>query len=116
MNDPDNESPKPNNFEQDLAEFRNKLDDVLGHILGADKDSGLQDAQHHHVELDDEDRAFVERIMDSVTTGSKGIFVVLHPNDRMQYMLLNTNRAGAIALLAKVLQRTAEALEDDLNK
>ena len=48
--------------------------------------------------------------MDSVTTGSKGIFVVLHPNDRMQYMLLNTNRAGAIALLAKVMQRTAEAL------
>jgi hypothetical protein len=67
-----------------------------------------------HVELDDDDRAFVERIMDSVTTGSKGIFVVLHPNDRMQYMLLNTNRAGAIALLAKVMQRTAEALESDL--
>jgi hypothetical protein len=67
-----------------------------------------------HVELDDDDRAFVERIMESVTTGSKGIFVVLHPNDRMQYMLLNTNRAGAIALLAKVMQRTAEALEADL--
>ncbi len=67
-----------------------------------------------HVELDDDDRAFVERIMESVTTGSKGIFVVLHPNDRMQYMLLNTNRAGAITLLAKVMQRTAEALEADL--
>ncbi len=67
-----------------------------------------------HVQLDDDDRAFVERIMESVTTGSKGIFVVLHPNDRMQYMLLNTNRAGAIALLAKVMQRTAEALEADL--
>ena len=75
---------------------------------------GAQEDTAPHVELDDDDRAFVERIMESVTTGSKGIFVVLHPNDRMQYMLLNTNRAGAIALLAKVMQRTAEALESDL--
>ena len=67
------------------------------------------------VQLDDEDRAFIDRILKSITTGSKGVFVVLHPNDRMQYMLLNTNRAGAIALLAKVMQRTAEALEADLD-
>jgi hypothetical protein len=67
------------------------------------------------VQLDDEDRAFIDRILKSITTGSKGIFVVLHPNDRMQYMLLNTNRAGAIALLARVMQRTAEALEADLD-
>jgi hypothetical protein len=67
------------------------------------------------VELDSEDRAFIERILKSITTGSKGIFVVLHPNDRMQYMLLNTNRAGAVALLARVMQRTAEALETDLD-
>ena len=65
------------------------------------------------IQLDDEDRAFIDRILKSITTGSKGIFVVLHPNDRMQYMLLNTNRAGALALLAKVMQRTAEALEAD---
>lgn len=65
------------------------------------------------IQLDEEDRAFIERILKSITTGSKGIFVVLHPNDRMQYMLLNTNRAGALALLAKVMQRTAEALEAD---
>ncbi|MDQ6927020.1 MAG: hypothetical protein M3154_12415 [Candidatus Eremiobacteraeota bacterium] len=67
------------------------------------------------VQLDDEDRAFIDRILNSITQGSKGVFVVLHPNDRMQYMLLNTNRAGAIALLAKVMQRTAEALEADLD-
>jgi hypothetical protein len=65
------------------------------------------------IQLDDEDRAFIDRILKSITTGSKGIFVVLHPSDRMQYMLLNTNRAGALALLAKVMQRTAEALEAD---
>ncbi|HYZ16933.1 MAG TPA: hypothetical protein VE591_11050 [Candidatus Acidoferrum sp.] len=67
------------------------------------------------VQLDDEDKAFIDRILRSITQGSKGVFVVLHPNDRMQYMLLNTNRAGAIALLAKVMQRTAEALEADLD-
>jgi hypothetical protein len=67
------------------------------------------------VQLDEEDRAFIDRILKSITAGSKGVFVVLHPNDRMQYMLLNTNRAGAIALLARVMQRTAEALETDLD-
>jgi uncharacterized protein involved in type VI secretion and phage assembly len=67
------------------------------------------------VQLDEEDLAFIDRILKSITLGSKGVFVVVHPNDRMQYMLLNTNRAGAIALLAKVMQRTAEALEVDLD-
>jgi len=70
-------------------------------------------ADDEMIQLDEEDRAFIDRILKSITTGSKGIFVVLHPNDRMQYMLLNTNRAGALALLAKVMQRTAEALEAD---
>jgi len=82
------------------------LDSLLREIL---KDEG------GNVQLDDEDRAFVDRILTSITQGSKGVFVVLHPNERMQYMLLNTNRAGAISLLAKVMQRTAEALEADLD-
>ena len=82
------------------------LDTFLNDLL-RDESVGIQ--------LDDEDRAFVDRILTSITQGSKGVFVVLHPNDRMQYMLLNTNRAGAIALLAKVMQRTAEALEADLD-
>jgi hypothetical protein len=93
-----------------VMETPDNLDAFLTDLL--QKESNDEPAPH--VELDDDDRAFVERIMESVTTGSKGIFVVLHPNDRMQYMLLNTNRAGAIALLAKVMQRTAEALEADL--
>jgi hypothetical protein len=74
-----------------------------------------EEASHGCVQLDEEDLAFIDRILKSITLGSKGVFVVVHPNDRMQYMLLNTNRAGAIALLAKVMQRTAEALEADLD-
>ncbi|MGB8264700.1 MAG: hypothetical protein WCE44_00030 [Candidatus Velthaea sp.] len=83
------------------------LDTFLQQLI---KEDGLSET----IQLEDEDRAFIDRIIRSITTGSKGIFVVLHPNDRMQYMLLNTNRPGAIALLAKVMQRTAEALEADL--
>jgi len=79
------------------------------------KDLLREEQEGSNIQLDDEDRAFIDRIVKSITTGSKGVFVVLHPNDRMQYMLLNTNRAGAIALLAKVMQRTAEALEADLD-
>ncbi len=84
------------------------LDLFLGELLKEEERSGC-------VQLDDEDRAFIDRILTSITHGSKGVFVVMHPNDRMQYMLLNTNRAGAIALLARVMQRTAEALEADLD-
>jgi len=82
------------------------LDLFLGDMLREEERAGC-------VQLDDEDRAFIDRILTSITHGSKGVFVVVHPNDRMQYMLLNTNRAGALALLAKVMQRTAEALEAD---
>jgi hypothetical protein len=53
--------------------------------------------------------------MESVTTGSKGVFIVLHPNDHMQYMLLNTKGAGAIVLLATVMQRHAETLAADVD-
>ena len=87
--------------------------DVPENIDGLLKDLLAQEAAT--VQLDAEDRAFIDRILKSITTGSKGIFVVLHPNARMQYMLLNTNRAGAIALLARVMQRTAAALEADLD-
>jgi hypothetical protein len=83
------------------------LDTFLTELLKEEAGSGC-------VQLDEEDLAFIDRILKSITLGSKGVFVVVHPNDRMQYMLLNTNRAGAIALLAKVMQRTAEALEVDL--
>jgi hypothetical protein len=84
------------------------MDTFLSDLLKEEESNGC-------VQLDEEDRAFIERILKSITLGSKGVFVVVHPNDRMQYMLLNTNRAGAIALLAKVMQRTAEALEADLD-
>ena len=63
--------------------------------------------------IDDDARVFIERIINAMTSGSKGVFAVMHPDERMQYVLLNTGRAGAVGLLARILQRTAETLEAD---
>jgi len=60
--------------------------------------------------FDADDRAFMEHIIASTSAGSHGVFVVIHPDERMQYMLLNVNRASGIALLAKVMQRFAELM------
>jgi hypothetical protein len=87
-------------------EVPRNLDLFLKDILAEDEAQNALDAR---------DRAFIERILTSITSGTKGVFLALHPDDRMQCMLLNTNRAGAIAFLARVLQRTAEALEADLD-
>lgn len=85
------------------------LDVFLANLLAG----GIDEEPAPNIGLDDNDRAFVDRILESVTTGSKAIFVVLHPNERLQYMLLNSSRAGAIALLASVMRLAAEALESD---
>lgn len=86
------------------------LDSFLANLLAGQTD----DEPAPNMGLDGDDRSFVDKMLESVTTGSKAIFVVLHPNDRMQYMLLNSNRAGAIALLASVMRLAAEALESDV--
>jgi hypothetical protein len=98
--------------ENEIAmELPENLDGFLTNLLQQDS---ADEESASRVKRDSDERAFVERIINSVSSGSRGIFVVLHPNDRMQYMLQNVNRAGAIALLAKVMQRIAEVLEADL--
>jgi hypothetical protein len=82
------------------------LDAYLADLLQTPDDTGM--------EIGPDERAFVDRMLRSISTGSKGLFVVLHPNERMQYMFLNANRPDALALLALVMQRTAEALQADL--
>ena len=85
------------------------LDGFLTTVLGNSPD----DVPAPRVELDEVEHAFVDRMMDSVTTGSNGIVVMLHPNDRLQCLLLNTNRAHAVTVLATVIKRIAEAIETD---
>ncbi|HTJ25859.1 MAG TPA: hypothetical protein VMA36_06830 [Candidatus Limnocylindria bacterium] len=87
----------------------NVPDDLDAMLRDLVRDEAASTSTH----LAPEDKAFVDHVLASITQGSKGIFVVLHPNDVMQYMLLNTGRAGAIALLARVMQRTAEGLQAD---
>ena len=86
-------------------EVPSNLDKFLKDMLSEDEAQNALDAQ---------DRVFIQRILTSITGDTKGVFLALHPDNQMQCMLLNTNRAGAIALLARVLERTAEALEADL--
>jgi hypothetical protein len=86
------------------------LEIFLANLLASD----IDEEPAPNIGVDDDGRAFVDNILKAVRTGSKAIFVVLHPNDRMQYMLLNSNRAGAIALLASVMRLAAEALESDV--
>ena len=81
------------------------LDRVLKDLLKNDPPRGVY--------LADDDLAFVEHICNSITGGSMGVFVVIHPDDRMQYMVLGTNRNGAIALLATVIQRLTKAHRTD---
>jgi hypothetical protein len=71
------------------------------------------DGQVHCVFLDPDDLAFVQRILDSITTGSQGVFVVRHPDDRMQYMCLNANNLTAITLVGEVMARLARRINDE---
>jgi len=94
---------KPNNPD--------KLDALLFDILNP-----TEDAITTNDGIGIEHREFIERTVASVETGSRAIFVVIHPNDRMQYMLLNSNRYKALGLLAEVLKRTAATLESDFDE
>lgn len=60
-----------------------------------------------------DDLAFVQRILGSLESGSRAIFVALHPDGKLQYIMLNTNRAGSLSLLADVMKRVAEAIAND---
>jgi len=85
-------------------EVPNDMDGLLRGILSGDKSW-----RGRFPGLDDDDVVFIEKILSNITDGSKAVFVAFHPDDeRFQYMLLNTNRAGAVRLLARVLMRIAE--------
>jgi len=59
--------------------------------------------------IDHYDREFIDGIIKAVETGSRAVFIVLHPNDDLQYILLNENLDGALKLLDAVRDRTRQA-------
>jgi hypothetical protein len=60
-----------------------------------------------------DDLAFVQKILDSLASGSRAIFVAMHPDGKFQYVILNTSRVGSLALLDDVMKRIAEAIAND---
>jgi hypothetical protein len=58
--------------------------------------------------LDVEDRAFAEKILNSVTSGSQGVFAVVHPDGRMQYIIINGDVLDGIVLLSKIISQMSK--------
>ena len=55
----------------------------------------------------DEDTQFIEYVLGQCEKGSKGIVAVLHPNNKMQYILIGVDHDSAVDLLVKILIRVA---------
>lgn len=82
------------------------IDKLLKSLLSDDK-TALDS-----VEIDEEDMAFLNRLIDSVKRGSRAILIVVDPEDeQMEYIVANASRAQAIVMLARMIQRTARKLQ-----
>lgn len=60
-----------------------------------------------------DDRAFVSRMIDAVNTGSRGVFIVVNADNSLDYLIANESRVGAVAILARMIQRTARHIEEE---
>ncbi len=65
--------------------------------------------------LSADDCSFIERLVDRIDNGSKGVFIVINADNSLDYMIANESRLGAIAILARMIQRTARHVEEDGN-
>jgi len=72
----------------------------------------LEDAKPVHERLSNEDRSFVQRMVAAINSGSKGVFIVVNPDNSLDYLIANENRVGAIAILARMIQRTARHIDE----
>jgi hypothetical protein len=74
----------------------------------------IEDARHHQMQrLSPDDRAFVTKMIDAINNGSKGVFIVVNSDNSLDYLIANESRVGAIAILARMIQRTARHLEEE---
>jgi hypothetical protein len=74
------------------------IDRILHDIIKPQQDAAP-------VRLEPDDLVFINHILNSIVAGSKGAFVVLHPDDHMQYILLNADRKDCVRLLTIILER-----------
>ncbi|HEV3157530.1 MAG TPA: hypothetical protein VGZ00_09325 [Candidatus Baltobacteraceae bacterium] len=85
------------------------IDSLLTSILEGARERPLK----HDGRLSEQDRQFITRMIDAIENGSKGVFVVLNPDNSLDYLIANDTRLGAIAILSRMIQRTARRVEGD---
>jgi hypothetical protein len=75
----------------------NKLDELLRTI------------RDNPCTVDPADRAFIESMITRAESGSRGVFAMIHPNGRMQFILLGAkDTSGAMGIIARVMLRLSE--------
>ncbi|MGH7707153.1 MAG: hypothetical protein ACREM8_08120 [Vulcanimicrobiaceae bacterium] len=80
-------------------------------LLTAILDDARERPSSHDGRLSEQDRTFIARMIDAIEDGSKGVFVVLNPDNSLDYLIANESRLGAIAILSRMIQRTARRVE-----
>lgn len=83
------------------------IDKLLFSILAEARTDAAEREQ-----LTAEDRAFVGKMLDAIDRGSKAVFVVVNPDNSLDYLIANESRTGAISILARMIQRTARHINE----
>lgn len=83
------------------------IDQLLYSILA---DARLESSERDRLTV--EDRAFVGKMLDAIDRGSKAVFVVVNPDNSLDYLIANESRTGAIGILARMIQRTARHINE----
>jgi hypothetical protein len=89
------------------VETPHDIDRLLYSILADARGEGAS-----HDRLTSEDRAFVGKMLDAIDHGSKAVFVVVNPDNSLDYLIANESRTGAIGILARMIQRTARHISE----
>jgi len=91
----------------EIMETPADIDTLLHSILEQSRTKSPSDR------LSIDDRSFVSRMVEAVNGGSKGVFIVVNADNSLDYLIANDSRIGAIAILARMIQRTARHVEEE---
>jgi hypothetical protein len=97
-------APLPDEYQN--VETPSDIDTLLRSIIEESRNPN-----YHRLSPDD--RAFVTKMIDAINGGSKGVFIVVNQDNSLDYLIANETRVGAIAILARMIQRTARHLEEE---
>jgi len=89
------------------------IDLLLSSILESSKSNKPQIGHAGGERLSADDRAFLDRMIQAINDGSKAVFMVVNPDNSLDYLIANESRVGAIAMLARMIQRTARHIEEE---